>query len=143
MICPKCNIEYREGVTECCDCGVELIENKAAEQNRKDDWCYKFGKTTAQQAITALFFLGIIPELFASILFGRFLYLSNTYYKGISFLQNGMKTFSEREVNNLPLGVLGGIAFFIVTVLLWKVICELLIIIFRVIETYTQKNKVQ
>jgi hypothetical protein len=27
-------------------------------------------------------------------------------------------------------------------VLMWKVLCELLIIIFRAIETYTEKNKI-
>ena len=25
MICPKCKTEYREGFTECPDCGVDLI----------------------------------------------------------------------------------------------------------------------
>lgn len=26
MYCPKCLVEYREGFTECADCGVALVE---------------------------------------------------------------------------------------------------------------------
>lgn len=28
MICPKCKTEYRDGFTECSDCGVDLINDK-------------------------------------------------------------------------------------------------------------------
>jgi len=26
MFCPNCRLEYREGITECSDCGVELVD---------------------------------------------------------------------------------------------------------------------
>lgn len=38
--CPKCNIEYLEGIKECADCGTELVddatENQTEEYTNKD-----------------------------------------------------------------------------------------------------------
>ncbi len=34
-ICPKCRNEYRDGITHCADCGVELIEEGTQKQARK------------------------------------------------------------------------------------------------------------
>ena len=40
MICPKCEYEYVEGVTECVDCGTELIPVEQFEGNltHPEDW---------------------------------------------------------------------------------------------------------
>lgn len=141
MICPKCKTEYREGYTKCSDCREDLVSNNIRNQSGKDEWLFKFGDITAKKALSILFFLGLLPLLFASIIFGKYLYLTNTYFKGIWFIQDGQKMYTEKMANNLPLGVFGGFIFFVVSVLVWKVICELLIIIFRAIETYTQKHK--
>ena len=142
MICPKCKVEYEKGNIKCAECGRELVENDALKLNEKSNWFYKFGETTAKKAISALFFIGLLPLLFTSILFGNYLYLTNMYSKSISFMRDGQKWYTSEQVNNLPLGFLGGFVFFIVIVLVWKILCELLIIIFRAIETYTQKNKI-
>jgi hypothetical protein len=142
MICPKCKTEFREGYTKCSDCGEDLISNNTPKQSEGGDWLFNFGETTAKRAVSILFFLGLFPMLYKSIFFGRYLYLTNSYLKSISFLQNGQNVHSGYLVNNLPLGILGGFVLFIVMVLMWKVLCELLIIIFRAIETYTEKNKI-
>lgn len=31
MWCPKCGAEFREGILECSDCGIPLVENPRAE----------------------------------------------------------------------------------------------------------------
>ncbi|MCX7923105.1 MAG: DUF4282 domain-containing protein [Clostridia bacterium] len=141
MICPKCKTEYRKGYTKCSDCGENLVSKIIQNQGGKEEWLFKFGEITAQKALSILFFLGLFPLLFAAIIFGKYLYIANTYMKGIWFIQNGQKMYTETMANNLPLGVFGGLIFFIISVLVWKVTCELLIIIFRAIETYTKKHK--
>lgn len=143
MICQKCKMEYREGYTKCSDCGEDLIDNSTTKQNNNGGWLFRFGETTAKKAVSLLFYLGLLPLLFSSILFGKYLYLSNTYLKDIWLMQDGQKMYTNKEVSNLPLGIFGGFLSYIVIVLVWKVICELLIIIFSAIETYTHKNKAQ
>jgi hypothetical protein len=50
MICPNCNAEYREGFSQCADCGVELVEvpwgalfaperYAAGDQEQEDPFC--------------------------------------------------------------------------------------------------------
>ena len=31
--CPNCKNEYREGITECADCGVELVDELPEEED--------------------------------------------------------------------------------------------------------------
>jgi hypothetical protein len=143
MICPKCKTEYSQRFTKCSNCGEDLIENDVTQKGDREKWLLKFGETTAKRAISALFYLGLFPLFFTSILFGKYLYLTNTYEKAIWFIENGQKMYTSALVNNQPLGFLGGLVFFVVTALVWKVLCELLIIIFRAIETYIQKNLIQ
>ena len=143
MICPKCRIEYEEGNVKCTECGTKLVENDTFKQNNnKTKWLTKFGETTAKDVISALFFIGLLPLLYGSVLFGKYLYLNSMYSKSISFIRDGTQYYTPVEVNNLPLGIFGGLIFFILIVLVWKIVCELLIIIFRAIETYTHKNKI-
>ena len=35
--CPKCNMEYREGIKECADCGTELVENATENQAQESE----------------------------------------------------------------------------------------------------------
>ena len=140
VICPKCKIEYQQGYTTCADCGTDLVEK---EERREDEGSLLrgFGKISAQKAISALFYVGLLPVLITSIIAGRLVYMNSTYMKGVSYLQDGQKWYTEKAVNNGPLGFLTGVALFIIQVLVWKITCELLIIIFRCFETYVRKNK--
>lgn len=36
MFCPKCKAEYREGIYECADCGVALVESLPAKDVHPD-----------------------------------------------------------------------------------------------------------
>lgn len=33
MWCPKCKTEYRDGITECADCGTKLVERDELSDN--------------------------------------------------------------------------------------------------------------
>lgn len=151
MICPRCKAEYREGYTECSDCGVDLVEAPQVAAEQKGGFFNSFGRISAQKAITALFYLSIVPYIIAAVFFGKFLYMTNTYLRDIPYMEGAAQNAADNSplsalrvtqvtVNNLPLAIIGGILFFIFSVLIWKAVCELLVILFRCLETYIRKN---
>lgn len=91
---------------------------------------FKFGEISSKVLITVLFYTGIIPIIHKSIAFGKTVYLSNTYQRTVKVGDY----YTEKEVNNLLLGVFEGLVLFIVLVIFWKVVCELLYIIIRYFE---------
>ncbi|WBW97100.1 hypothetical protein [Oceanirhabdus sp. W0125-5] len=121
------------------DYGLRSINGNGIKESSKD--FRKFGVISAKNAIEILFYLGIFPILMKAIAYGKVMYLSHMYEKEISFIENGMRHYTYRMVNNLPLGIFTGILYFVFGVLIWKIICELLIMIFRCFETYVEKNK--
>ncbi|MDO0824642.1 hypothetical protein [Desulfosporosinus nitroreducens] len=98
------------------------------------------GKTTSFRAITILFYMGLIPLIVPSYFLGNFIYLTNTYFEEVQSIYNGQPILSFQDINNAPLGVLGGVVTFVVLSILWKVLCELLIILFRYFESNTQNG---
>ncbi|PKM49706.1 MAG: hypothetical protein CVV02_14625 [Firmicutes bacterium HGW-Firmicutes-7] len=92
---------------------------------------FEFGDMSLKSIIRYLYLMGCITLLYKAFLVGRVLYLTNTYAKETSYMQGGQQWYSSIEVNNMPLGLFGGLAFFIVSLLIWKIICELLYIIFE------------
>jgi len=93
-----------------------------------------FGELKLNQIFTYLFIVGSAIIAFKSFFIGKAVYLTNFYIKGISYLENGQRWYTDREVNNLPLGIVSGVIYFIIALLLWKLVCELLYIIFKRIE---------
>ena len=147
LICPKCKYEYEEGFSVCNDCGCQLIEKpiegEGIANDRKDEslgWLKGFGNITATKAIRILFYLSIVPFFISSIMFGKYIYLTSTYFKDITFMENDQQMFTQTIVNNLPLAVFLASIYFVLGILIWKIICELLLIMFRCFETYVRKN---
>ncbi|HYF81877.1 MAG TPA: hypothetical protein VEB00_02455 [Clostridia bacterium] len=100
-----------------------------------------FGKTGASRIAKNLFWVGTVLSAISSFLFGKFLYMTNTYDKAISFIQDGQRWFTSKPVNNFPLGVGGAIVSFIISIVVLKVTCEVLYLIIRCMETYLEKNR--
>lgn len=100
-----------------------------------------FGKIGAGRIAEWLFWAGTVLSGISSFLFGKYLYLTNTYDKDISFMQNGEKWYTSKPVNHLPLGIGGALVSFIVSVVFWRIACELLYLIIKCMETYLEKNK--
>ncbi len=144
LVCPNCKSEFEDGNTVCSECGTALVkqpEDEKEDTSDKWNWLKGFGNITAKRALAILFYLGLAPFFISSILFGKYIYVTNQYTKDILYSENGIQIHTGAVVNNLPLGVFLGVVYFIFGVLIWKIICELLIIIFRCFETYVEKNK--
>ncbi|EGW39470.1 hypothetical protein DOT_2523 [Desulfosporosinus sp. OT] len=103
-------------------------------------YVFIFGKITSFRAITILFYFGLLPLIVPSFYMGNFIYLTNTYSTEIQTSFNGQLMSTFQDVNNVPLGVIGGVVTFIILSIIWKMVCELLIILFKYFETNTQKN---
>ncbi len=52
MICPKCEYEYHEGITNCPDCSTELVTNENFEGNltHPKDWVIVYGCSDVVEA---------------------------------------------------------------------------------------------
>ena len=141
LICPMCNIEYEDGTSVCSDCGTQLVEKPEQVypygKSKLVLHLTTFGETSVKDMLTLLFYLGIIPLFLSTFLFSKHIYLTNKYFQNI---QQGAQSFIV-EVNNLPLAVTFGLMYFISGVLIWKIFCELLLIVFRYFETFLEKNK--
>lgn len=88
------------------------------------------GRIEAVTLISILFYTGIIPIVFKSIGFGKNVFLNNTY----QIIVKEGEWFTGKEVNNLSLGIFQGILHFIISIIIWKIVCEILLIILRYFE---------
>lgn len=95
---------------------------------------YQFGEISSKLLISLLFYTGIIPILYKSTAFGKSVYLHNTYETTIRVGDY----YTGKEVNNQPLGVFAGVVFFLIAIIIWKIVCELIFIIIRYFEQFNR-----
>jgi hypothetical protein len=96
---------------------------------------FTLGKLSISYVIQKIFYLGTIFIAFKAYLFGKGIYLTHTYIKDISYYENGQHWYTSTEAQNTPLAILGFIVFFIVVLIMWKFICELLVKFFSYFES--------
>lgn len=90
-----------------------------------------FGNFSSRLLISLLFYTGIIPIFYLSVAFGKRVYASH-------FVQTTVKEgdwYTGKTINDLPISVFQGTVAFLVSIVMWKLICELLLIVFRYFET--------
>ncbi|QWU15321.1 hypothetical protein SAMN04487895_10815 [Paenibacillus sophorae] len=96
------------------------------------------GQIQPKILVTILFYAGIITIIYWSIPFGRYISITNKYMKSVQITE-GM--YTGVAVENRFLGIIAGIIFFLILSVVWKVFCELLLLIFVAFRTYINKNK--
>jgi hypothetical protein len=90
-----------------------------------------FGEMPLKTIVTFLYCIGCVIIIYKAFIWGKSIYLTTFLDKQISYMQDGQRWYSSETVNNVPLGVLGFIIYFVVFSLVWKLICELIYIIFE------------
>lgn len=92
---------------------------------------FAFGEMSLKRVILYLYGLGCLLIIYKAYRWGKSLYLTNFIEKDINYIQNGERWYTSETVNNAPLGILGFFAYFLVFSFIWKLVCELLYIIFE------------
>ncbi len=92
---------------------------------------FNLGKIPVKKIISWLFFVGFIPMFYLAYSFGNFMYITHGYDKVISLKSNVSITEST---NNWVIGLISGILALVFYIILWKIVCELLLLIFSYLE---------
>ncbi|WP_143042151.1 hypothetical protein [Paenibacillus sp. PDC88] len=107
--------------------------------NKMINW-FALGESDSKQLVTWVFYAGLAIALYYSYIFG----------KAISVLlpttiteSTGFHTYSSVEAPNYALGMIGGILFFFVCMIIWKLLCELLLLVFESLRIYIDSKKMK
>ena len=96
-----------------------------------------FGSMSIKMLTELFFWIGSVPILVNSILLGYIIALSTTWDR---MVQTGDSVWTGVESNNYPLGIFSGILAFILCVLLWRLICEVIYIILNFFKSNLKNN---
>jgi hypothetical protein len=100
---------------------------------------FSLGEKKAKEIILFLFIIGIIPIAYFCIMLGS---ITATAYPQQISVPSQYGGFTGATESNGLLGFFVGILSFVVAVVVWKLLCELLLIIFRCLEVYISKNSI-
>jgi uncharacterized membrane protein len=95
---------------------------------------FRFGEQSLNQIFTYLFLVGSMIIIYGGVLYSRGIYLGNTFMKEIEHFDGTWYSYTYEEVNNLHLAVLIFIVSTVLFILFWRILCELLYIIFNKIQ---------
>lgn len=100
------------------------------EKNFKKE-IFMVGNVNYRCLTTFLFYIGLIPIVYWSYNFARYVKMNNYI---VQTIQNLDGSYSVMQTNNTILGVIAGVLIVIVFITFWKVLCELLYLIFEVFK---------
>lgn len=100
---------------------------------------FSLGEKKAKEIILLLFIMGIIPIAYYCIMFGSI--TAATYPQQIT-VPSQYGGFTGTTESNGLLGFFVGVVSFVVAVVVWKLLCELLLLVFRCLEVYISKNSI-
>lgn len=97
------------------------------------------GKVNSKILVNVLFYSGLIVIICFGVLEGK--YLAETY-KIWTTVQKG-NMYTGAEVNNYVLNIFGFLIVVIVSIVIWKVLCELIYFILEALKVYINRNKMK
>ena len=100
---------------------------------------FRLGETTVEVLVNWFFNIGIGIAFVKSLVLGAIIYNVSTYDKTISFISDGVKRFTSVPAPNLPLALASSIVAFLISVVIWKFICEFILIVLKYFQSNTKK----
>src|SRR5689334_16444788 len=98
---------------------------------------FSLGKKTAKETLQLLYFVGFIPLLLIAFLFGKVI---SSVFLIESSVPTGNGWYTGAMTPNYSLGGFVGIVSFVTMAVIWKLLCELLLLVFNSLEVYIRKN---
>lgn len=97
-----------------------------------------FKKESAFNLLQRLFYIGIFPLFFSASWLGKYFAILSPMQIQVPAEQPGFYTFTTGP--NVMKGIFVGGCVFIVSIVIWKIICQILLIILEGFESYTNRN---
>lgn len=98
---------------------------------------FTLGRKPAEDLIYLLYWTGMIGILYLAVEFGKYIAVIFPYMKIVS---RDMSVTTRVATDHVLLGFVAGAIGFGVLFVLWKVCCELLLLIFRSLQKYVGLN---
>jgi len=99
-----------------------------------------FGSISVRKLSLLFFWIGALVLLVIACAQGYVIYLTHTYHTTIRQTVDGVTWYTGAEVYNLPLGITYGVFFFIIGVLLWRLVCEVIYIVLSYFKSNTKED---
>lgn len=104
---------------------------------------FRLGENDIFSIVHFLYYIGFPIILFKAFQFGKQMKIQSVINKAnmgdISINPNNLNMISATWFDSFK-GFIGGIVFFVVIIIAWKLICELIYVFFRYFESNTRKE---
>jgi Zn-dependent protease with chaperone function len=112
--------------------------NKDTNNQQVNKDIFTLGHVNPKMLLTVLFLVGIVVIIYYSVIFGIYIASTNTYTTSVETSQ-GM--YSAIQSPNGGLGFIAGLLLFVVLTVIWRVSCELLLLIFGALKAYISSKE--
>lgn len=109
-------------------------------QNKESINWFALGESDSKQLITWVFNAGLAIALYYSYIFGKAV---SVLFPTTITESTGFHMYSSVEAPNYVLGMIGGILFLFVCMIIWKLLCELLLLVFESLRIYIDSKKMK
>lgn len=99
---------------------------------------FTLGRKPAEDLVHLLFWTGMIGILYLAIEFGKYIAENFPYMK---FVSRDLSVTTRVETDNVLLGFVASAIGLAVLFVLWKVFCELLLLLFKSLQKYVGSDK--
>lgn len=104
---------------------------------------FRLGENDVFSIVHFLYYIGFPIIIFKAFQFGKAMKLQSIVNKvGMGTININPTNFNMYGITWLDSfkGLIGGVVYFVVIIVAWKLICELIYVLFRYFESNTRKN---